>query len=97
MKEIYVILLNFDNGESYEDHKEYNFKKYFSTLEKATEFYNKKVKEPYIGAYFLYRIPLDTTFEEGHELTPWDIKTLIKSSDWHDTKENMELYNKLTE
>jgi len=61
------------------------------------EFYNKKVKEPYIGVYLLYKIPLDTAFEEGHESTPWDIKTLIKSSDWHDTKENIELYNKLTE
>lgn len=97
MKEIYIVLLNFDNGETHEDYQEYNFRSYFSTLEKAEEFFNKKVNKPYIGAYFLYKVPLDIAFEEGHELTPWDIKTLIKSSNWHNTKENIELYYKLTE
>lgn len=76
---IYVVSHYYDNGESYEDYREYQSHSYYSTFELASTFFWDKVTSDYEGKYVLKSVVLDTQetniLEESAFLTchsQWD-------------------------
>lgn len=66
---IYTVNHYYDNGESYEDYKEYEDILYYSTLDKAWSIFWEKVTSDYEGIIKLKELTLDTqeviTLEES--------------------------------
>ena len=76
---IYIVSHYYDNGESYEDYREYQSHSYYSTFELASTFFWDKVTSDYEGKYVLKSVVLDTQetniLEESEYLTchsQWD-------------------------
>ena len=68
---IYIVSHYWDNGESYEDYRDYEDHFHFSTLKKATTFFWDKVNSDYEGRYTLISKELDTQEEEKLEESAW--------------------------
>ena len=68
---IYVVTHFYDNGESYEDYREYTDYFMFSTEAKAYGFYCDKILSDYEGRYSMYEKELDTQEQTLLEQSPW--------------------------
>lgn len=68
---IYVITHFYNNGESYEDYREYTDYFMFSTEAKAYAFYCDKILSDYEGRYSIYERELDTQEQTLLEQSPW--------------------------
>lgn len=68
---IYVVSHYYDNGESYEDYREYKDSYMFSTEGKAYAFYCDKILSDYEGKYLMYEWELDTQNVTLIEKSPW--------------------------
>ena len=68
---IYVVTHFYDNGESYEDYREYTDYFMFSTEEKAYAFYCDMILSDYEGRYSMYEKELDTQKQTLLEVSPW--------------------------
>lgn len=68
---IYVVTHFYDNGESYEDYREYTDYFMFSTEAKAYAFYCDKILLDYEGRYSMYEKELDTQKQTLLEVSPW--------------------------
>lgn len=68
---IYVVTHFYDNGESYEDYREYTDYFMFSTEAKAYAFYCEKILSDYEGRYSMYEKELDTQKQTLLEVSPW--------------------------
>lgn len=75
---IYVVTHFYDNGESYEDYREYEDHYYYSTFELASALFWEKAASDYEGQYVLSSVELDTQETECLEKTPY----LPCSSQW---------------
>lgn len=66
---IYTVNHYYNNGESYEDYREYEDILYYSTLDKAWRVFWEKVTSDYEGIFYLKELTLDTqeviTLEES--------------------------------
>lgn len=69
--DIYVVSHYYDNGESYEDYREYQSHKYYSTLELASSNFQRETYGEYEGQYELSKIELDTQETECIEKTDY--------------------------
>lgn len=76
---IYVVSHYYDNGESYEDYRDFEDHSYYSTFELANTLYWDKVTSDYEGKYILKSVVLNTqetnVLEESVYLTchsQWD-------------------------
>jgi hypothetical protein len=74
---IYIVSHYYDNGEPYEDYREYEDLLYYSTLEKAWDVFWEKVTSNYEGIIKLKELTLDT-----QEIT------ILEESAWIDCKSN---------
>lgn len=77
---IYIVSHYYDNGESYEDYRDYETHFHFSTLEKANSFFWEKVVSDYEGKWMMVEKTLDTQEEKELETTPY----LECHSAWYD-------------
>ena len=77
---IYVVIHYYDNGESYEDYREYQDSYLFSTENKASTFYWERVINEYEGQYKLFKWELDT--QVRHEL---EASVYLKCRSMYDT------------
>lgn len=68
---IYVVSHYYDNGESYEDYREYETHEYYSTLELASSKFQQETCEDYEGQYELSKVELDTQETECIEKTDY--------------------------
>ena len=68
---IYVVSHYYDNGESYEDYREYTDYDMFSTENKAYAFYCEKILSDYEGIYSMIEWELDTQKTTLLERSPW--------------------------
>ena len=68
---IYVVTHFYDNGEFYEDYREYTDYFMFSTEAKAYAFYCDKILSDYEGRYSMYERELDTQEQTLLEQSPW--------------------------
>jgi len=68
---IYVVTHFYDNGESYEDYREYTDYFMFSTEAKAYAFYCDMILSDYEGRYSIYERELDTQEQILLEQSPW--------------------------
>lgn len=68
---IYVVSHYFDNGESYEDYREYEEHKLYSTLQIASEYFWASVAGDYEGKYVLTEWELDTQEKKTLEESTW--------------------------
>ena len=68
---IYIVSHYYDNGESYEDYREYQDHEFYSTLKKASQAFWKHVTEDYEGMYQLIRKTLDTQEAKLLEESEW--------------------------
>lgn len=68
---IYIVTHFYDNGESYEDYREYTDYFMFSTEDKAYAFYCEKILLDYEGRYSMYEKELDTQKQTLLEVSPW--------------------------
>jgi len=68
---IYAVVHNYDNGESYEDYREYKDVYLFETYEKANTFFWDKVTSDYQGKYSLYDWELDTQKQNLLDESEW--------------------------
>lgn len=68
---IYIVRHHYNNGESYEDYREYTDDSLFSTEDKALAFYCSKIIPDYMGEYSIYEKTLDTQEEALIEKSPW--------------------------
>lgn len=57
---IYIVSHYYDNGESYEDYRDFEDHSYYSTFELANTLYWDKVTSDYEGKYVLKSVVLDT-------------------------------------
>ena len=57
---VYSVEHKYDNGESYEDYREYTDVKLFSTYERANTFFWERVISDYKGKYLMHEWELDT-------------------------------------
>lgn len=80
---IYVVTHFYDNGESYEDYREYTDYFMFSTEAKAYTFYCEKILSDYEGRYSMYEKELDTQKQTLLEVSPWvECSSLNSCEDW---------------
>lgn len=80
---IYVVTHFYDNGESYEDYREYTDYFMFSTEAKAYAFYSEKILSDYEGRYSMYEKELDTQKQTLLEVSPWvECSSLNSCEDW---------------
>lgn len=80
---IYVVIHYFDNGESYEDFRDYEDFLYYSTLEQAIRVYWEKTScDAYEGRYTLKEITLDTQEERILEKSKY-IHCSSQFNDWY--------------
>ena len=68
---IYVVSHYYDNGESYEDYRDYEEHKLYSTLQIASEHFWASVVGDYEGKYVLTEWELDTQEKEILEESAW--------------------------
>lgn len=68
---IYVVIHFYDNGESYEDCRDYTDYYVFSTEAKAYGFYCDQILSDYEGKYSMYEKELDTQKQTLLEESPW--------------------------
>lgn len=68
---IYIVTHFYDNGESYEDYREYEYYYMFSTDAKAYAFYCEQILSDYEGRYSLIEWELDTQKRVLIEESPW--------------------------
>jgi hypothetical protein len=68
---IYVVSHYYDNGESYEDYREYEEHKLYSTLQIASEYFWASVVGDYEGKYVLTEWELDTQEKKTLEESAW--------------------------
>ncbi len=68
---IYVVSHYYDNGESYEDYREYEEHKLYSTLQIASEYFWASVVDDYEGKYVLTEWELDTQEKKTLEESAW--------------------------
>lgn len=68
---IYVVNYFWDNGESYEDYREYTSYHLFSSLRKAESYYYLHVVEEYEGRYSLIEWELDTQEKRVLDQSPY--------------------------
>jgi hypothetical protein len=76
---IYVVTHFYDNGESYEDYREYTDYFMFSTEAKAYVFYCDMILSDYEGRYSMYEKELDTQKQTLLEVSPW-----VKCTSYYD-------------
>jgi hypothetical protein len=57
---VYAVIHYYDNGETYEDYREYRDTALYSTLDKATSVYWENVCDDYNGMFRIYEWELDT-------------------------------------
>ena len=80
---IYVVTHFYDNGESYEDYREYTDYAMFSTEAKAYAFYSEKILSDYEGNYSIIEWALDTQEIVLLEKSPWvECSSLNSCDDW---------------
>ena len=79
---IYIVSHYYDNGESYEDYREYEDHLYFSTFKKASSSFWKKVTDDYEGKFILETVELDTQEREILEESPWIKCTSYYDEEW---------------
>lgn len=79
---IYVVTHFYDNGESYEDYREYTDYFMFSTEAKAYAFYCEKILSDYEGRYSMYEKELDTQKQTLLEVSPWVKCTSYYDEQW---------------
>lgn len=80
---IYVVTHFYDNGESYEDYREYTDYFMFSTEAKAYNFYCEKILSDYEGKYSIIEWALDTQEKVLLEESPWiECSSLNSYEDW---------------
>lgn len=80
---IYVVTHFYDNGESYEDYREYIEYTMFSTEGKAYAFYCEKILSDYEGRYSIFEWELDTQEKTLLEESPWvKCSPMYSCDDW---------------
>ena len=80
---IYVVTHFYDNGESYEDYREYIEYTMFSTEGKAYAFYCEKILSDYEGRYSIFEWKLDTQERALLEESPWvKCSPMYSCDDW---------------
>ena len=79
---IYVVTHFYDNGESYEDYREYIEYAMFSTEGKAYAFYCEKILSDYEGRYSIFEWELDTQAKTLLEESPWVKCTSYYREQW---------------
>lgn len=79
---IYVVTHFYDNGESYEDYREYTDYFMFSTEAKAYSFYCEKILSDYEGNYSIIEWTLDTQEKVLLEKSPWIKCTSYYDEEW---------------
>lgn len=80
---IYVVTHFYDNGESYEDYREYIEYAMFSTEAKAYAFYCEKILSDYEGRYSVFEWELDTQEKTLLEESPWvKCSSMYSCDDW---------------
>ena len=68
---IWIVEHHYDNGESYEDYREYMDYTVFSTYDKAMDFYCSKIIPDYEGKYILKEIEANTQRWSKLEESPY--------------------------
>lgn len=68
---IYTVNHYYNNGESYEDYREYEDILYYSTLDKAWSVFWEKVTSDYEGIFYLKELTLDTQKTKVLEGSVW--------------------------
>lgn len=80
---IYIVTHFYNNGESYEDYREYIEYFMFSTEGKAYSFYCEKILSDYEGRYSVFEWELDTQDKTLLEESPWvKCSPMYNCDDW---------------